>query len=279
MNDPAGDAQIEIINPAYVRGAFRCAVFDFDGTLSLLRGNWQGLMVPMMVEALVATGTSESRAELTAIVEEFVTRLTGQPTMQQMYALCDEIEKRGRPRPDANVYFHRYMDMLISRTEARVGDLEAGRAGPDDFLVSGSRQVLEKLKSAGYLLVISSGTNLAHVRRESKILKIEDYFAERIFAPVNDNPSFTKERSLRQLMADHGLRGDEIVSIGDGPAEMLAIKSVGGLAIGVASDEVHKDGRINQLKREHLIRSGADLIIPEYRNLSAVLKAMNVATL
>ena len=64
-----------------------------------------------MVDALAATGTSESRTELTAIVEEFVTRLTGQPTMQQMYALVDEIEKRGRPRPDATVYFQRYMDM------------------------------------------------------------------------------------------------------------------------------------------------------------------------
>ena len=81
MTDSAGAFPVEVINPAYVRGPFRCAVFDFDGTLSLLRGNWQGLMVPMMVEALVATGTSEARSELISIVEEFVTRLTGQPTM------------------------------------------------------------------------------------------------------------------------------------------------------------------------------------------------------
>src|SRR6478672_246388 len=134
MNERACDAPIEIINPACVRGPFRCAVFDFDGTLSLLRGNWQGLMVPMMVDALVATGTSESRTELTAIVEEFVTRLTGQPTMQQMYALCDEIEKRGGPRPDPNVYFNKYMDMLITRTETRIASLESGDNQPDDFL-------------------------------------------------------------------------------------------------------------------------------------------------
>src|SRR5437870_3660643 len=111
---------LEIINPAHPRGPFRCAVFDFDGTLSLLRGNWQGLMVPMMVEALAATGSGESREQLTAIVEEFVTRLTGQPTMQQMFALADEIEKRGHPRPDPYAYFDRYMDMLISRTEVRI---------------------------------------------------------------------------------------------------------------------------------------------------------------
>src|SRR6266581_1425519 len=108
MTDLERPAALEIVNPDHHRGPFRCAVFDFDGTLSLLRGNWQGLMVPMMVEALAATGSGESRTELTAIVEEFVTRLTGQPTMQQMLALCDEVKKRGRPRPDPQVYFRRY---------------------------------------------------------------------------------------------------------------------------------------------------------------------------
>src|SRR3954447_9678270 len=89
MTDLLQRPQPEIINANYLRGPFRCAVFDFDGTLSLLRGDWQGLMVPMMVDALAATASGESREQLTAIVEEFVTRLTGQPTMQQMFALAD----------------------------------------------------------------------------------------------------------------------------------------------------------------------------------------------
>src|SRR5438046_6824990 len=154
MSDPAGASHLEIINPAYVRGSFRCAVFDFDGTLSLLRGNWQGLMVPMMVEALAATGSGESRDTLTAIVEEFVTRLTGQPTMQQMLALCDEVEKRGRPRPDPQTYFDRYMDMLLSRTKARIEEVESGKAKIDQMLIPGARHLVERLHTAGWILVI-----------------------------------------------------------------------------------------------------------------------------
>src|SRR5262245_50806986 len=100
MTESVGPDRLETVNPNHVRGPFRCAVFDFDGTLSLLRGNWQGLMVPMMVEVLAATGSGESRVELTAIVEEFVTRLTGQPTMQQMQAMADAVQQRGQPRPD-----------------------------------------------------------------------------------------------------------------------------------------------------------------------------------
>src|SRR3954470_11480841 len=176
MSDATGPTQPEIVNPHYVRGPFRCAIFDFDGTLSLLRGNWQGLMVPMMVDALAATASGESREQLTAIVEEFVTRLTGQPTMQQMFALADEVEKRGQPRPDPYRYFDRYMEELISRTEARIADVEAGRATPDDFLVPGARALVEGLVAENWLLVIASGTNLADVRRESEVLKIDGYF-------------------------------------------------------------------------------------------------------
>src|SRR5262245_20827290 len=97
LNSPG--PPVEIVNSNYPRRPFRCVVFDFDGTLSLLRGNWQGQMVPMMVETLLATGTSESHESLTALVEEFVTRLTGQPTMQQIEALRSEVVRRGKSPP------------------------------------------------------------------------------------------------------------------------------------------------------------------------------------
>jgi phosphoglycolate phosphatase-like HAD superfamily hydrolase len=164
--------------------------------------------------------------------------------------------------------------MLISRTEARIADVKAGRATTDQMLIPGSRPLLERLNKAGWTLVIASGTELSDVLRESGVLKIDHYFGERIFGPVNNDPRFSKEQVLRQLIAEHGLSGDEIASIGDGPAEMLAIKAIGGLAIGVASDEVHQDGRINRLKRDHLLRAGADFIIPDYGNLNSVLSLL-----
>jgi phosphoglycolate phosphatase-like HAD superfamily hydrolase len=166
--------------------------------------------------------------------------------------------------------------MLVLQTEARIADLQSRRAQPDDYLIPGARPLVENLATQGLMLVIASGTNQADVRRESDILKIDHYFGPRIFGPVNDNPQFSKERVLQQLMTEQCLRGEEIVSIGDGPAEMLAIKQVGGLAVGVASDEVHQDGRINRLKHDHLLRSGADVIIPDYRHLSAVLQLLSL---
>ena len=265
---------LEVVRADYLRGPFRAVVFDFDGTLSLVRGNWQGLMVPMFVEALAATGTQESPAELTGIVEEFVTRLTGQPTMQQMLALCDEVERRRQARPDPHVYFTKYMDMLLRRTRERIEAVLTGKIRPDELLIAGTRPLLEALRARGLYLVIASGTELGDVCREAGVLQIDPYFGKCVFGPINNDPDFSKERVLRELMREHGFRGDEIVGIGDGPAEMAAIKAVGGLAIGVASDEVHLDGRVNQLKRSHLLRAGADLIITDYRDGDTVLSLL-----
>ena len=48
-------ADIEVVNDRFPRGEFRAAILDFDGTLSLLRRNWQDVMIPMMVDLLAAT--------------------------------------------------------------------------------------------------------------------------------------------------------------------------------------------------------------------------------
>jgi hypothetical protein len=51
------DTQIELVRPLPRRRPPRHVLFDFDGTLSLVREGWPEVMVPMMVEVLQATGT------------------------------------------------------------------------------------------------------------------------------------------------------------------------------------------------------------------------------
>ena len=88
-------SEIEIVNPNIQRGQVRSVLFDFDGTLSLIRQGWQDVMIPMMVEILQKFATEEPEGELTTIVTEFVDRLTGKQTIYQMIELCAQIEKRG----------------------------------------------------------------------------------------------------------------------------------------------------------------------------------------
>ena len=46
---PAGT--LELLRPNLPRGRFRAALFDFDGTLSLLREGWPRVMTALMREA------------------------------------------------------------------------------------------------------------------------------------------------------------------------------------------------------------------------------------
>ena len=111
-------SMIEIIHSDIVRGRIRHALFDFDGTLSLIREGWQGVMIPMMVEWLLETPEHESEAELTTVVTEFVTRLTGKQTIYQMIQLAEEIEKRGGKPLDPLDYKRIYLDRLWARIRA-----------------------------------------------------------------------------------------------------------------------------------------------------------------
>src|SRR5258708_3249201 len=87
-----------------------CGLFDFDGTLSLVRSGWMDVMVPMMVEVLAALNTGEAEAELTEIVREYVFRLTGKDTIYQMFELAEQVRQRGGEPLDALAYKHRYLD-------------------------------------------------------------------------------------------------------------------------------------------------------------------------
>ena len=50
---------LEIVRPGADASQARVVLFDFDGTLSLIRAGWVDVMVPMMLEELVALNSGE----------------------------------------------------------------------------------------------------------------------------------------------------------------------------------------------------------------------------
>ncbi len=255
---------IEIIRDDIERGHIRFALFDFDGTLSLIREGWQQVMVPMMVEVLQReTNTNESPEELTRIVREFVDRLTGKQTIYQMIQLCEEIKKRGGKPRDPLEYKWEYLARLWERIKHRVEGLKNGSIHPDEMLVPGSRDLLENLKRRGVRMYLASGTDEVYVLDEASALRIDGYF-DGIYGAIDDYKRFSKALVIQHIIQTHSLSGKELVAFGDGFVEIENTKAVGGIAVGVASDEVRKEG-INEWKRNRLIGAGADIIVPEFR--------------
>src|SRR5690242_9871822 len=108
----------------------RVVLFDFDGTLSLIRSGWMGVMVPMMVEILLDLKSGETEEQLRAVVEEFVWRLTGKETIYQMIALADAVEARGGTPLAPLAYKKMYLDRLWHKIRDRVEALRQGQADP-----------------------------------------------------------------------------------------------------------------------------------------------------
>lgn len=87
--------RVEIVRAISQPPRVRAVVFDFDGTLSLIREGWPEIMIPMLVDELLRTPRAESAAELRQVVEDFVMRLNGKQTIYQMIQLAEEVTRRG----------------------------------------------------------------------------------------------------------------------------------------------------------------------------------------
>lgn len=267
--------QIEVRNPGLITGRVRTCLFDFDGTLSLIREGWQEVMIPQMVEVLRELNTGESAAELEAEVSEFVTRLTGKQTVYQMIALADAVRARGGEPQDPLLYKQAYLERLWERIAHRVEGLQAGTLDPEDWLVPGARRLLERLAAAGVTMVLASGTDHPYVVSEAQALRVDHYFGDHIYGARDDYKTFSKKLVIERILQEHQLQGPEFCAWGDGFVEIEDTHAVGGLAVGVATDEERREG-INEWKRNRLIQAGADLIVGDFREAEALLAYLGI---
>lgn len=262
---------IEVVRPIPRPGVFRHVLFDFDGTLSLIREGWPDVMIPMMVEILVDTGTGESPEDLERLVRTFVTELTGKQTIYQMIRLAEEVAKRGKRPLDPTEYKRMYHDRLMARIAHRREGLRSGRIRPEEMLVPGSLDLLEELVRRGVTLYLASGTDEVYVREEAALLGLDRYFGEHIYGAIEDYKRFSKAMVIEQILSRHGIGGGELLGFGDGYVEIQNVKEVGGIAVAVASDEAGKSGKPDPWKRERLIGVGADLVVPDYRDWATLV--------
>jgi phosphoglycolate phosphatase len=271
------NTHIEIINP-HLRSArirFRHALFDFDGTVSLIREGWQQVMIPMMVEILLATPEAEDEATITQVVTDFVTRLTGKQTIYQMIQLAAEVERRGGQPLEPLAYKHDYLDRLWVRIEARVAALKQGRLGPTSLMVPGAAKLLDELRTRGVTCYLASGTDEPYVIDEARALDVAGYFNGGIYGALDDYRNFSKKMVIERILQEHRLSGAELLTFGDGYVEIENTAAVGGLAVGVASNEAERRG-IDAWKRQRLIEAGADIIIPDFREYRALLTYLEI---
>jgi phosphoglycolate phosphatase-like HAD superfamily hydrolase len=249
-------------------------LFDFDGTLSLIRQGWPEVMVPMFVEMLPRR-PGETETEVWQLMFDDIMRLNGKQTIYQMIQFANRVRERGGQPQDPLWYKREYLRRLDERIRWRLDGLRAGQLSPDDLLVFGSRRILEALQQRGLPLYLASGTDEQFVWQEAELLDIARYFGKHIYGAEDDYRKFSKRIVIERILEANRIPGERLLAFGDGYVEIQNTKEVGGLAVAVASDEAHNgSGLMDEWKRQRLLGVGADLVIPDFRDTAPLLECI-----
>ncbi len=256
--------QIEIVNENIERGRLKHLLFDFDGTISILREGWQDIMGPVCVE-MVCGDTVPTQAIIDE-VSKMIDDTTGIQTIYQMECLQEMVIARGLVPKDkvlsAAEYKQVYLDRLMVPVRKRIAQLEAGEKTVADVTVAGSIRFLELLSKKDVSMYVFSGTDRDDVRNEAAKVGAAPYFQE-IWGALPSKEEYSKEKVIRDIMAQHDLHGPQVLAVGDGPVELRNVKDAGGIALGIASDEKAGSGW-DMHKRQRLLKAGADILIPDF---------------
>jgi phosphoglycolate phosphatase-like HAD superfamily hydrolase len=277
------DGWLEIVHERTHAHPPRAALFDFDGTLSLIREGWQDVMIPMMVDILLATPRAEGRAVVEQVVREFVADLTGRQTVYQMIRLAEEVTKRGGVPREPLDYKHEYLRRLDVRIADRVQGLEARKLRPGQFLVPGALGFLEGLSRRGVAIYCASGTDESYARHEADLLDVSRFFVGGLRGAIDDYKRFSKQLVIKSIISECGLKGEELVVVGDGFVEIQEGAAVDGVTLGLATDEQallasiasassNQNTAVDSWKRPRLIAAGADVIIPDFRQTDRLVR-------
>lgn len=266
MSDCQDSFRIEIVEAPRKSRQFRAALFDFDGTLSLIREGWQNVMVPYFCEILneVVDPQKETADIVETVVRDFVDKITGKQTIYQCIQLAEEVKLRGGTPLDPLLYKKEYLRRLQRRIQGRVDRLSNGQAKPDDYVVPGGRRFLELLRDAGIRLYLASGTDEFYVKQEVELLNLTQFFDGGVYGAQDDYKTFSKAMVIDRLIKINNLSGEELLGFGDGYVEIENVRTVGGYAVGVATNEANPGQGVDNWKRSRLLDAGASAVVPDF---------------
>jgi len=275
------DTPIEVIGSVDRFDFPALAIFDHDGTISVLRQGWEAVMERMMIASIAGERYRELSVgqieTLRLACLDFISATTGIQTIEQMYQLTEMIAAFGYV-PVGEIltpaeYKGIYNVDLLTMVNARIAEFEAGRLSTEDLVMKGSVEFLQYLHERGVTLYLASGTDQADVEREAALLGYASLFEGRIFGSVGRIDADPKKVVISDILSSIDVPSSRCVIFGDGPVEMREGRRQGLLSVGVLSDEVRRYG-VNMAKRSRLILGGASLLIPDFSYRDVLLRLL-----
>jgi len=277
-------SEIEIIRECPRTKPVGHAIFDHDGTISVLRQGWEKIMEPMMLKVILGPKISAVSIEVYkhAIedIRTFIDKTTGIQTLAQMKGLISLVREYGfmpeKEILDEHGYKAIYNQALLEMVKGRVEKLERGELDASDYEIKGARKFLETLHGRGVTLYLASGTDEADVKAEAAVMGYAHLFKGGIHGAVGDLKVEAKRVVLERIINSGHLSGEDLVVVGDGPVELREGRKRGAFCLGVASNELVRYG-LDLTKRARLIRAGADIIVPDFSQTDRILPFLGIS--
>ena len=275
------DTEIECTYASVPLGRVRHMVFDNDGTISTLRQGWEEIMAPVMVRAILGDAYESADETLyhkvRSRVVDYIDKSTGIQTILQMQALVEMVREFGIV-PENRVldkfgYKAIYNEALAELVTQRIGKLHRGELDIADYTIKGAPDLLAALRKRGVKLYLASGTDHDDVVAESRALGCFDLFGGGVYGALGDVSKYSKRMVIDRIVTENRLQGPELAVVGDGPVEIRECRKRGGLAVGVASDEIRRHG-LNPEKRTRLVEAGAHLVVSDFSQRGKLLGLM-----
>ena len=262
---------VEISAPLTPRPQISHVLFDFDGTLSLIRQGWPEVMVGMFLEMLPRLPADTDESLQTRVLDDIM-RLNGKQTIYQMIQLADRVRERGGEPREPLWYKHEYLRRLELKIAQRTAGLADGTISRNAYLVHAARPFLDHLKACGLTLYLASGTDEYAVRREAGLLGVLEDCGTHVYGAQDDYAKFSKKMIIDKILQENQIPGAHLLAFGDGYVEIQNTHEVGGFAVAMATDEAaNGSGRIDLWKRERLLGVGANVVLPDYRDAIALV--------
>ena len=264
---------LEVVNPEAMVGEARYALFDFDGTLSVIRQGWEKIMVAVMLESICED--QPPTPEIEAEVTQYVDQSTGILTIKQMKWLEEAVNRHGiaKNKRTASAYKRIYLDRLLQPVYERLEQIDDSQAGRQSWMVAEASDFLLRLSQHGVRLFLASGTDQEYVLKEAEALGVAHFFQGRIYGAQGDSEADSKEVVIQRILAEHSLSGKELVVVGDGPVEIRSARQAGAVALGVACNEADRTS-LDERKRQRLLQAGADLLISNFNHAAELVRLL-----
>jgi phosphoglycolate phosphatase len=212
--------------------------------IKLVAFDWNGTLLSDTMACVNAVNRSYSLLQIKPVSLSSYRKHFIVPIRDFWLALGASKEAIDKHGPEVNRLFHANYEKLVTRCRTR----------------RGTREILPWLKQKGIPAVIFSNHTIAGVEAQLARLGIRHFFADVVandatHVAVSERNKLLK---LRHYLESKGIKGSEVVIVGDSCEEIEIGKTLGSITVAITNGN-YSESRLKRAKPDFLISSLSEL--------------------